>query len=50
MTLGGWIFMSASIASVVSLCVYCFWRVLAKPTTPERLTSPLTVDTRDEDT
>ena len=31
MTAMGWIFMLASNAFVVGLCVFCFWRVLARP-------------------
>ena len=31
MTLGGWIFMLASVGFVLWLNVYCFWKVLVKP-------------------
>ncbi len=50
MTLGGWIFMLGSVGFVVTLCALCFWKVLRRPGTVERLQSPHTIATGDEDT
>jgi hypothetical protein len=47
MTLAGWIFMLGSISAVVGLVVFCFYRVLTKPSTTEHLHAPLDIDTRD---
>ena len=49
MTVGGWIFMSVSIAFVLGLCTFCFYKVLSKPSTPEHLHSPYTIETRDDE-
>ncbi len=50
LNIGGWIFMLSSIGFVVGLTAYCFYRVLAKPQTPEHLRAPAVIDTRDEGT
>jgi len=50
MTTEGWIFMLLSIGFVVWLTAYCFYRVLAKPETPEHLHAAPVIDTRDEGT
>lgn len=31
MNLYGWIFMIGSWGAIISLCVYCFWRVFTTP-------------------
>lgn len=50
MTTGGWIFMIGSISAVVSLLVFCFYRVLRKPTSTDHMHAPLDIDTHDADT
>jgi hypothetical protein len=50
MTLGGWIFMTVSCGSVVGLCAYCFYAVLSRPSAPEQLHAPQTIDTKDQET
>ena len=47
MTPGGWIFMTLSIGFVLWLCIYCFHAVLTKPSAPESLHAPQTIDTKD---
>lgn len=50
MTAGGWVFMLFSITAVVLLVVFCFYRVLSKPSTTEHMHSPIDIDTHDADT
>ena len=45
MTVMGWVFMTVSVGSVVTLTVYCFWRVLAAPKTKGHLHAPLEIET-----
>ena len=45
MTAMGWFLMIVSVGSVVSLTVYCFWRVLPSPKAKGHLHSPLDIDT-----
>jgi hypothetical protein len=47
MTPGGWIFMILSCGSVVSLVVWCFYRVLSKPAATKHMHAPLDIDTQD---
>ena len=50
MTTGGWIFMIGSLSAVVSLLVFCFYRVLTHPSSTEHMRAPLDIDTHDADT
>ena len=50
MTMAGWIFMLASLGSVLWLVGFCFHRVLAKPSATEHMHAPLDIDTHDKDT
>lgn len=50
MTTGGWIFMIGSISAVISLLVFCFYRVLRKPSSTDDMHAPLDIDTHDADT
>jgi hypothetical protein len=50
MTAAGWIFMACSLGFVLSLTVFCFYRVLAKPKTTQHMHAPLDIDTHDQDT
>lgn len=45
MTAMGWFLMTVSVGSVVTLTVYCFWRVLSVPQTKGHLHTPLDIDT-----
>lgn len=47
MTIGGWVFMLASISCVVSLITFCFYRVLRKPAAANHMHAPLEIDTHD---
>ena len=48
MTTGGWIVMLLSVGSVLSLVVFCLFRVLSlPPVEDEHLKGPLEIDTRD---
>ncbi|MCL5269803.1 MAG: hypothetical protein M1457_04445 [bacterium] len=49
MTVYGWIFMLASVGSVVGLMVFCFWRVFRTPRLEEHMHAPLDIDTHDAD-
>ncbi len=42
--------MLLSIGFVISLTVYCFSRVLSKPSAANHMHAPLDIDTRDLDT
>ena len=50
MTTGGWIFMIGSLSAVTSLLVFCFYRVLRKPSSTDPMHAPLDIDTHDADT
>ena len=50
MTTGGWIFMIGSLSAVTSLLVFCFYRVLRKPSSTDHMHAPLDIDTYDADT
>jgi hypothetical protein len=41
--------MIGSVGFVLSLTVYCFYRVLKTPSAKERLHAPLDIDTRDRE-
>lgn len=45
MTAMGWFLMIVSVGSVVTLTVYCFWRVLRTPKTKGHLHAPLDIET-----
>ncbi|HSQ00050.1 MAG TPA: hypothetical protein VL049_22730 [Candidatus Dormibacteraeota bacterium] len=45
MTALGWFLMTVSVGSVVTLTVYCFWRVLAAPKAKGHLHAPLEIET-----
>ena len=48
MTYGGWIVMTLSVGSVLSLVAFCLIRVLSlPPVEEEHLKGPLEIDTRD---
>jgi hypothetical protein len=49
MTTAGWIFMLCSLGFVVTLNVFCFRRVLSRPTSSEHLQAPVDIDTLDRD-
>lgn len=50
MTTGGWVFMLGSIGFVVALIVFCFSRVLSKPTSTDHMHAPIDMDTHDRNT
>lgn len=50
MTPAGWILMLASCGTVVSLMLYCYYRVLTTPSSSKHLHAPLEIDTHDQDT
>ena len=50
MTTAGWIVMILSVGSVLSLVIFCFYRVLFTPKTTEHMHAPLEIDTHDTDT
>ena len=50
MTTGGWIFMIGSIIAVISLLVFCFYRVLTHPSSTKQMDAPHDSDTHDTDT
>lgn len=45
MTLAGWVLMTTSLGLVLTLTVYCFWRVLTLPRTKHHLHAPLDIET-----
>jgi hypothetical protein len=45
MTAMGWFLMIVSVGAVVTLTVYCFWRVLAAPKAKGHIHAPLDIDT-----
>jgi len=46
----GWFFMLGSIAIVVSLATYCYWKVLSKPAAANHMHAPIEIDTHDRGT
>jgi len=50
MTPAGWILMLTSCGAVLSLMVFCYYRVLTTPRTTEHIHAPLEIDTHDADT
>ncbi|MCU0788483.1 MAG: hypothetical protein MUC91_09905 [Verrucomicrobia bacterium] len=51
MEIGGWILMIFSVGTVVTLFVWCLWKVLfcSPADTPEHLHGGLDIDTHDSD-
>lgn len=49
MTTGGWIVMSVSVSTVLTLAAFCLYRVLTLPPVEvtEHLKGPLDIDTQD---
>lgn len=47
MTTAGWIFMLTSVTSMTGLMLWCFYRVLARPESPDALHAPLDIDPHD---
>ncbi len=50
MTPLGWAFMICSIALVVGLVAYCYYRVLTNPPAADHMQAPPTIDTHDQGT
>ncbi len=50
MTPAGWVVMLISCGTVVTLALYCYYRVLATPSSSDHLHAPLEIDTHDQDT
>ncbi len=50
MTTAGWVFMLCSTGSVIAAMVFCFYRVLTRPTPAEHMHAPLDIDTHDQET
>jgi len=50
MTTTGWIFMLSSVGSVTILMIWCFYRVLSKPSAANHMHAPLDIDTHDLNT
>lgn len=50
MNIAGWIIMSLSIGTVLSLLVFCFAKVLGAPESADHMHAPLDIDTEDRDT
>lgn len=50
MTTAGWIIMTLSVGTVTSLLVFCFYRVLRKPSSTDHMHGPLDIDTHDHGT
>lgn len=46
----GWTFMTISLLTVLALTIFCFARVLAKPSAANHMHSPIDIDTGDEGT
>ena len=46
----GWVFMIGSIAAVVGLAGFCYWKVLTSPRPPGHMHAPLDIDTHDRGT
>ena len=50
MSTAGWIMMILSVGSVLSLTVFCFYRVLTSSHAAGHMQDPLEIDTHDGDT
>lgn len=50
MTAAGWLFMLGSIALVVGLTAFCYFRVLSRPSSTKHMHAPLDINTHDKDT
>lgn len=50
MTTMGWVLMLSSIAFVVGLAAFCYYKVLATPQETEHMQAPLEIDTHDFNT
>lgn len=50
MTTAGWIIMIASLTTVMGLVVFCYYRVLSKPSSLDHMHAPLEIDTHDRGT
>lgn len=50
MTTGGWIFMLCSIGLVLSLIIFCYYRVLKQPPAADHRHAPPDIDTHDAGT
>lgn len=48
MTPLGWGFMICSLAMVLLLLTFCFWRVLSHPAAANHMHAPLDIDTHDQ--
>jgi len=48
-TTAGWVLMLCSVGFVLTLTVYCFYRVLRTPTPREHMHAPLDIDTKDRE-
>jgi len=46
----GWIFMIGSIGTVITLTVFCYWKVLTSPKATRHMHAPLDIDTQDRET
>jgi hypothetical protein len=46
----GWLLMILSCGFVLTLVVFCYWRVLRTPKPAEHMHAPLEIDTHDADT
>ena len=47
MTFAGWVFMILSLGFVLGLVVFCFSKVLRKPSAANHMHSPIDIDTHD---
>lgn len=50
MTAAGWTVMLLSVGFVLSLTIFCFYRVLRTPQSNQHMHAPLDIDTHDVDT
>ncbi len=44
---GGWIMLVGCIGLVLSLCAFCFWKIMTEPKPSEHHHAPLDIDTHD---
>ena len=47
LTAGGWIMLIGCIGLVLSLCAFCFWKILTEQDPSEHHHAPLDIDTHD---
>jgi hypothetical protein len=50
MNTAGWIVMTLSVSFVLSLTIFCFYRVLRTPQSNQHMHAPLDIDTHDAET